>query len=147
MLKNNPYLAAMCCEIQDVNPLFNFLGARLTTIEQGLARIELPMTSCLTQGAGVLAGGILATMADEAMAHAVISLLDPCSNTVTTEMNIRFLRATDPDKGGLLTATARVVKPGRHVMTTEAEIHDDKGRFLATAGGSFFVVPQKKERG
>ena len=144
MPKNHPYLAALCCETQDVNPLFNFLGARLTTIEKGLAKIELPISPCLTQGAGVLAGGILATMADEAMAHAVISMLEPQANTVTTEMNIRFLRSTDPAKGGLLIATARVVKPGRHVMTTEAEIHDDQGRLLAIAGGSFFVVPQKE---
>ena len=144
MPKNNPYLAAMCCESQDVNPLFNFIGARLTVIDKGLAKIELPLNSYLTQGAGVLAGGILATIADEAMAHAVISLLDSSTTTVTTEMNIRFLRATDSNKGGLITATATVVKPGRHVMTTKAEIHDDKGRHLATAGGSFFVIPKDR---
>ena len=145
MPKNNPYLAAMCCETQNVNPLFNFIGAKLTFIEKGSAKIDLPVTPCLTQGAGVLAGGILATLADEAMAHAVISMLEPTTTTVTTEMNIRFLRATDPKKGGRLTATARVVKPGRQVMTTEAEIHDDAGRLLATAGGSFLLVPKDQQ--
>jgi len=139
----NPYIEAMCCESQDVNPLFNLIGARLLFAKDGAASIELPVSHCLTQGQGAVAGGVLATLADEAMAHAVISLLDG-KHTVTTEMNIRFLRATDPDKGGTLTATAKVVKPGRSILVAEANIHDDAGRLLVTAGGSFFVVEPKK---
>ena len=138
----NPYLAAMCCDSQDVNPLFNLLGARLTSVGKGKATIELPLSHCLTQGAGVVAGGVLATLADEAMAHAVISYLGDAGKTVTTEMNIRYLRGTDPDREGALTSTATVIKPGRSIMTAEANIHDDLGRLLATAGGSFFVVPE-----
>ena len=140
----NPYIAAMCCESQDVNPLFNLIGARLLFAKEGTASIELPVSHCLTQGQGAVAGGILATLADEAMAHAVISMLDG-RHTVTTEMNIRFLRATDPDKGGMLTATANVVKPGRSILVAEAKIHDDAGRLLVTAGGSFFVVDAKAD--
>lgn len=139
----NPYIAAMCCETQDVNPLFNLIGARLLFAKDGAASIELPVSRCLTQGQGAVAGGILATLADEAMAHAVISLLDG-RRTVTMEMNIRFLRATDPDKGGMLTATASVVKPGRSILVAEAKIHDDAGRLLVAAGGSFFVVDAEK---
>ena len=142
-MQNNPYLAAMCGETQNVNALFNFLGARLISAANGEARIELPVSPCLTQGGGAVAGGILSTLADEAMAHAVISLLDGNSGTVTTEMNIRFLRGTDPKKGTLI-ATARVVKAGRTLMTVEANVHDDAGRLLATAGGSFLVIDTKK---
>lgn len=140
----NPYIAAMCCETQDVNPLFNLIGARLVFAKGGAAVINLPVSRCLTQGQGAVAGGILATLADEAMAHAVISMLERDKHTVTTEMNIRFLRATDPDKNGTLTATASVLKPGRSILVAEAEIHDDAGRLLVTAGGSFFVVDTQK---
>ncbi len=134
----------MCCEYQDVNPLFNHLGARLTSAENGRAVIEMPISPCFTQGGGVIAGGILATLADEGMAHAVISLLDHDRSTVTTEMNIRYLRAADPNKEGILISTATVIKPGRQIMTAEAEVRDGEGRLLATAGGSFFVVATKK---
>ncbi|MCC8193183.1 MAG: PaaI family thioesterase [Deltaproteobacteria bacterium] len=143
-MPKNPYIEAMCRETQDVNPLFNFLGARLVSAANGEARMELPVSPCLTQGGGVVAGGILATLADEAMAHAVITLLDHDKNTVTTEMNIRYLRATDPNRNGLLIGTARIVKAGRSILTAAAEVHDDAGRLLATAGGSFFVVEAKK---
>lgn len=140
----NPYLAAVCCYGQDVNPLFNLLGARLAKAENGQATIELPLSRCLTQGGGVVAGGILATLADEAMAHAVISLIDHDRKTVTTEMNIRYLRATDPRREGTLIATGAVIKAGRSVMTAEAKVHDDTGRLLATAGASFFVLDPEK---
>ena len=138
------YLEALQCEGQDVNPLFSFLGARLVSAAEGRASIELPVSNRLAQGAGVVAGGILATLADEAMAHAVLSLLADGLKTVTTEMNIRYLRATDPYKGGKLVAVGRVIKPGRSIMTTDAEIHDGTGRLLATAGGSFFVLGAEK---
>lgn len=134
------YLEAVCCQDQDVNPLFRYLGACVRMAEKGRCMIDLPVSHKLTQGGGLVAGGILATIADESMAHAVISLLENGQQTVTTEMNIRYLRATDPERPGMLTSSATVIKPGRHVMVAEAEIHDDKGRLLATAGGSFFVL-------
>lgn len=145
-MAKNSYLAALCCADQTVNPLFNFLGARLVKAEDGEAMLELPVSERLVQGAGIVAGGILATMADEAMAHAVMSMLDEGQHTVTTEMNIRYLRATDPKKKGLLTSTGRVVKRGRTIVTTEAVIHDADGRLLATSGGSFFVIERDRAR-
>ena len=135
------YLKALCETAQKVNPLFTFLGARLTSAEQGQATIVLPVSEHFAQGAGVVAGGILATLADEAMAHAVISLLKGGQYTVTTEMNIRYLRATDPKKEGELVATAKVIKAGKTLMTAEAREEDSQGRLLATAGGSFLVMP------
>ena len=141
------YFAALSCTDQNVNPLFNFLGARFIEAGEGRARIELPVSPRLAQGAGVVAGGILATLADEAMAHAVISILDEGQLTVTTEMNIRYLRATDPDHKGILTGSGLVIKSGRSIITASAEIHDDKGRLLATAGGSFFVIEPKRVEG
>ena len=93
---------------------------------------------------GFVAGGILATLADEAMAHAVISLLQAGQRVVTTEMNIRYLRSTDPKKPGELIATGAVLKAGRTILTTEARIHDADGRLLAAAGGSFCILPPEK---
>ena len=69
------YLRAVLQEDQKVNQLFTFLGARVASVENGTARVLLPVSSKLAQGGGMVAGGILATLADEAMAHAVLSLL------------------------------------------------------------------------
>ena len=140
----NAYLAALRSPDQDVNPLFNLLGARLLEAADGKAVIELPVYARLAQGSGVVAGGILATLADESMAHAVISILEEGSGTATTEMNIRYLRAVSPENKGILRGVARVVKSGRSMITAEAGVYDDSGRLIATAGGSFFVKKASK---
>ncbi len=138
------YLKALAQAEQNVNPLFNLLGARLTRADKGEAVITMPLSPALAQGMGFVAGGILATLADEAMAHAVITLLTDGQKVVTTEMNIRYLRSTDPNQPGELVAAGSVLKAGGTVLTTEARIHDSNGRLLATAGGSFFILRPKE---
>ncbi len=133
------YLRAVRQRDQEVNPLFAFLGAHVDAAENGAARVVLPVSPKLAQGGGMVAGGILATLADESMAHAVLSLLQAGQHTATAEMNIRFLRASDPKAGGEIQAVATVVKPGRSLMFAEAEVMDQNGRLLATAGATFWV--------
>ena len=133
------YLRAVLQEDQKVNQLFTFLGARVAAAEDGAACVLLPVSSKLAQGGGMVAGGILATLADEAMAHAVLSLLPKGQHTATAEMNVRFLRAADPKADGYIEAVGRVIKPGRSLMFAEAEVTDNTGRLLAKAGGTFWV--------
>ncbi|GHV55155.1 thioesterase [Deltaproteobacteria bacterium] len=139
------YLAALRREDQNVNPLFAFLGATLDDAVEGEAVIALPISPRLAQGGGVVAGGILATLADEAMAHAVISRLEEGRKTVTLEMNIRYLRAVDPQKKGTLYAKGKVLKAGRAIVTVESSVYDDAGRLLAAAGGSFYILPAESK--
>ena len=133
------YLAALAAKDQKVNPLFYTLKARLIRAEGGQAEIRMPVTGDIVQGGGMVAGGILATLADEAMAHAVLSSLDENMRAVTSEMNIRYLRGASPQDGGKLVAQARVVRMGKHICVTEAQVSDDRNRLLATAGASFFL--------
>lgn len=138
------YLEALRYDDQKVNPLFSFLGARLEKAEDGKAEIRMPVSAGIAQGAGVVAGGILATLADEAMAHAVLSLLRDDQMAVTAEMNIRYLRSARPGDGGELVARAKVVKPGRNLVTTEASVFGVGEKLLATAGGTFWILPDKQ---
>jgi uncharacterized protein (TIGR00369 family) len=134
------YLAAVQKEDQTVNALFRFLGARLAKAERGEATLLLPVSLSLCQGGGLMAGGILATIADEAMAHALMSVLDQDKNCVTVEMNIRYLRAAHPKDVSLLTATARVVKKGAHIAAASADIQDNHNHLLAVAGATFSIL-------
>ena len=138
------YLEAVRRKNQTVNPLFAFLEARLTKAQEGKAVIVLPVSDKLRQGGGMVAGGILATISDEAMAHAVLSQLAPGLATVTAEMNIRYLRGVDPRQGGSLTAKAKVVKSGQHLCFASAKVFDEDKRLLATAGATFYVLRKEK---
>ena len=138
-MSHTAYFAALRLPDQQVNQLFRLLGARLGQTQPGRAEILLPVSAGLTQGAGLIAGGILAALADEAMAHAVMSLMDDKRGFVTVEMNIRYLRAADPEAAGEITATGSVVKRGKTMLFAESRVNDQDGRLLAIAGGSFAV--------
>jgi uncharacterized protein (TIGR00369 family) len=133
------YLEAVRQDDQTVNPLFAFLRARLVFAEQGGACVTMPIGPHLLQGGGQVAGGILATLADECMAHAVLSLYSRHQPITTVEMNIRYLRAAESGKGGELAARAEVLRQGRRLVVTSARVSDASDRLLATAGGTFYV--------
>lgn len=131
------YFKALQEEGQGVNPLFAHLGAVLESVSPEAVRLKLEVSKYLLQGAGVVAGGILATMADEAMAHVVMANLQPGSKTATIEMNMRYLRSA---RDGTLFATGRIIRQGRTIITTESEVRDQNDNLLALAGASFIVL-------
>lgn len=125
---------------QQVNLLFNLLDIRIIRIHADECILELPLKEDFTQGAGITAGGILATLADEAMAHVVLSNLEKGFSISTIEMNIRYFR---PVKEGTLVARSWIRKGGKRVMYPEVEITDNDGVVIASAGGSFIVKPMR----
>jgi uncharacterized protein (TIGR00369 family) len=125
---------------QTVNPLFNYLGIIVEHISPEKAILRLPFKHEFIQGAGVVAGGIFATIADETMAHVVLANLNEGQSTATIEMNLRYLR---PIKEGEIRAVAKIIKKGRQIITVTADIRDEENSLLAYAGASFIVVKVK----
>lgn len=125
---------------QTVNPLFAFLGVAVGDITDGRAELSLPLRPEFIQGAGVVAGGILATLLDEAMAHAVISTLAEKQGTATIQMSTRFLKAipaTNCNKS--LQVIATLAKRGKRVVFAEAVASLDSEP-IAKAEASFLVI-------
>ena len=125
---------------QRVNPLFEFLGVKIVRLSKEQVVLALPFREDFIQGGGVIAGGVMATLADEAMAHVVLANLEEGQSTATIEMNLRFLK---PIKQGEIIAEAALLKKGRQVLTVEAKIRDRQNQLLAQAGASFMVVELK----
>jgi len=134
------YLKNLQMQQQTVNPLFNFLGVTIDIISREKVVLRLPFQNNFIQGAGVIAGGMMATLADEAMAHVVLANLNAGESTATIEMNIRYLKAT---ARGEIIAEGVLIKKGKRVVTVKADILDDKRQLLAQAGASFMVIEKK----
>ena len=137
------YLKKVSGRDQTVNQIFRSLGCTVEKAEEGKAVLSMPIKSALFQGGGLVAGGVLATLADECMAHAAISLR--YDTVVTLEMNVRYLRSPKPVEGTVLVAKASVVKSGRTVIVAEASVYDDKGNVCVTAGGTFYILKRGDE--
>ncbi len=134
------YLKKVRLPDQSVNPLFAYLGVIIDEISAERAVMRLPFRPEFIQGGGLIAGGILATLADEAMAHVALARLNPGETTATIEMNIRYLKACP---SGTITATAALIKKGQRIMTLQAEVSDEKHQTVAIAGASFMVLSKK----
>ena len=128
---------------QTVNPLFGFLGVEILEISADQAVLRLPFRPEFVQGAGVVAGGVLAALADEAMAHVVLANLANLPQgrkTATIEMSVRYFR---PVHEGGVTARARLVNAGRRILSVEATVSDDRERQVCKAEGSFFIIEKQ----
>ena len=134
------YLKKVQLPDQDVNPLFASLGVIVDTISPEKVVLRLPFKPDFIQGGGQIAGGIIATLADEAMAHVALANLDRGETTATIEMNIRYLKGC---ASGEIAAIATLIKKGRRVMTLQAEIVDAHQQTVALAGASFMILSKK----
>ena len=120
--------------------MFTFLGVKVEMISPEKVVLSLPLRDEFIQGAGVIAGGVMAALADEAMAHVTLANVNEGESTATIEMNMRYLKSI---RKGTLRAEATVIKKGRRVVTVKAEVTDDEGELLAQSGASFMVIGKK----
>lgn len=112
------YLSQVREPKQEVNPLFRSLNIQAQRISADETVLELPANSALLQGAGVLAGGIIATLLDEAMAHVALANIAPHEHVATVDLNVQYISIVKP--GSALRATASVLKRGRRILFVEA---------------------------
>jgi len=131
------YLENVRKEDQTVNPLFAFLGVEVVEIAADRAVLSLPVKAELIQGSGVAAGGILATLLDETMAHAVLAGNKPGEHTATVNLNVSYSRPVNAY--ATLVCEARVTKRGRRVVFVEAVVRSN-GHEAARATASFLIV-------
>lgn len=106
----------------------DLIGARLTLVEPGHTEIELPYRAELTQQKAYVHGGILGMIADSACGYAAYSLMPATSSLVTVEYKINILA---PARGDLL-ARGQVVRPGRTLTVTRAEVYMADGTHVAS---------------
>jgi len=124
------------------------LGMKLIDAGSGWAKVRLPFTPDLANGAGVMHGGAVFTAADAAVGVAVMGLLAAGENTATIEMKINFIRPV-PDSE--IVAEGVILHKGRHTAVGEAAVKDSAGRLVAKALATYAVLraqppsPPKRE--
>ncbi len=89
--------------------------------------------------AGNLQGGILAALLDAVLGGATAVNLASDIYPALAEMKISFFHPAPA--GATLTATGRVLKPGKRVHFAEAEVHDESGVLIAKASATEIPVP------
>ena len=119
-------------------PLAVFLGMNVETTGVGTGRATITIDQRHHNPNAVAHGGVLFTMIDTSMGAATMSVLDAGHYCSTIEIQVRYLR---PVPDGDLTVETQVIKPGRRIVHLESRATDGTGRLVATATGSYAVLP------
>jgi uncharacterized protein (TIGR00369 family) len=129
------------------SPALGWLSPTLEELALDLCVLRLPYREAITNGSGTVHGGILATLADTAVAFALATNFDGKMGFATTDLTIHFLRRARSE----VRARGRILKKGRRVNVGEVEIVDAEGlevaRVLATfllTTSSFDYAPERR---
>lgn len=95
------------------------IGASMKEVEAGRCEIHLPYGDHLSQQHGFFHGGVVATIADSAAGYAGFSLMPADAGVLTVEFKINLVAPAD---GELLVARGHVVRPGRTLTVSHAEV-------------------------
>ena len=96
------------------------IGARILRVAPGEVDIELPVAAKVPQQHGFVHAGALSTIADSACGYAALSLMPPGAGVLTVEFKVNLMA---PAAGERLVAEGRVVKAGRTLTVTQAEVY------------------------
>ncbi len=124
------------------SPFAKLLDMRVPDPDDGSSTVIMPINPSHLQQAGRVQGGIVAALADYAFFRAVKPLLKAGEATTTIEIKINFIA---PAEKGELTATARIISPGRRVMVGEMEVKDQDGKLIAQGLGTYLVIQPRSQ--
>lgn len=121
-------------------PFMRDLGIDAVAAEAGRVSTRLVLAERHYQHTGAVHAGVMAAMADHTMGAAAQTQAGEGFWVMTAEFKVNLLRAA---RGDLLVCEAHVVKPGRAISFTEAEVWCEAGserRLVATASATMAVV-------
>jgi uncharacterized protein (TIGR00369 family) len=114
----------------------------VVSVEPGKAVLNMQVRPDMQNGVGWLQGGILAAVADEAMALALYPLLSTTEGIATISESTSFIRGIQE---GFIIAEGRVIRKGRRVAFAEGEvfIDNDEKTMLSRTSAAFAVTTNK----
>ena len=115
----NPKFQERVRESFDGQGVMKLINAELIRIGPGECDIRVRYSQQLGQQHGFFHGGILATIADSACGYAAFSLMPADASVLTVEFKTNFLAPADGEE---LVAQGRVIKPGRTITVSQADI-------------------------
>ena len=95
------------------------IRATLPVVEHGRTEIHLPHWQGIEQQHGFVHGGVVGMIADSAAGYAAMTVVSPTASVLTVEYKMNLLAPAD---GEQLIARGQVVRPGRTLIVTKAEV-------------------------
>jgi len=119
------------------SPFEDLLHMTIEEAAEGRSTLSMPFLLEYAQGAGLMHGGALVSLADTAVGMAIKSLLPQGSHFATIALEARFLH---PVRQGTVTARARVLGREDRLIRGQATVYDQEGRAVMEFTSTFKIA-------
>ncbi|NND04332.1 MAG: PaaI family thioesterase [Acidimicrobiia bacterium] len=134
---NDPDFAARVREGFASQAVMATLGIRIEALGPGWVEFDFAPPSGFTQQDGYLHAGVAATALDSACGYAALTLTSPGIQVLTSGYKVDLVRPANSDR---YTARGWVVKPGRKLTVSSAELLGSDGRVVAIMTGTIVAL-------
>ena len=124
----------------------DLIQATMPVIEHGCTEIHLPHWDGVEQQHGFVHGGVVGMIADSAAGYAAMTMVPASASVLTVEFKMNLVAPADGEK---LIARGQVVRPGRTLIVTKAEvfaIKDGKESLCALMQQTIMVMHGRAEK-
>jgi uncharacterized protein (TIGR00369 family) len=122
------------------------IRATLPVVEHGRTEIHVPHWDGIEQQHGFIHGGVVGMIADSAAGYAAMTMVPACASVLTVEYKLNLVAPADGEK---LIARGTVVRPGRTLIVTKAEVfvlQNGKETLCALMQQTIMVMHGKTEK-
>ena len=142
----NPDFAESVAASFNKQQAMHLIRATLPVVEHGRTEIHLPHWEGVEQQHGFVHGGVVGMIADSAAGYAAMTMVPATASVLTVEYKMNLAAPADGEK---LIARGQVVRPGRTLIVTKAEVFavkDGKETLCALMQQTIMVMHGKSEK-
>ena len=103
----------------DKQNAMHLVKATMPVIESGMTEIHVPHWDGIEQQHGFVHGGVVGMIADSSAGYAAMTMVPANASVLTVEYKMNLIAPADGDK---LIARGQVVRAGRTLIVTQAEV-------------------------
>lgn len=116
------------------------IGMRLAAVHKDGVTVEIVVRPDMMNGAGILHGGVTATMADAAAGIATNRHLGGGCPITTVEMKINYFR---PVTKGRVRARAHLMRVGSTLSISRVDLFDGEKKLIGTALVTYMILEKR----
>jgi uncharacterized protein (TIGR00369 family) len=143
---SDPHFAERVRASFELQNAMQLIQATMPVIEHGHTEIHLPHWTGIEQQHGFVHGGVVGMIADSAAGYAAMTMVPATASVLTVEFKMNLVAPADGEK---LIARGKVVRPGRTLIITQAEVFavkDGRETLCALMQQTIMVMHGKTEK-
>lgn len=122
------------------SPMSYLTELRFTEASRGHSTFTMPASPWFSNSAGLISGGVLATIGDAALGSVVHSDVEAGQVMTTAELSLTFLRPVYPDADAVISGYGQLIHRGHTMGLSEAFLYNEGSDELIAHGTSRCTV-------